>query len=277
MLFLFFVVTLLALSGCAKKVSNEPKLECKSEADCKPRVCYTSSCADSKCFYSIQKNCCGNKINESIEDNRTGNKCTCPQDYGKCEGKAKTKTGYRTEDAKYLIYYCDASNECKLGFKAEDVFPQNLLDVVNTGYFRASAVITYNKPFDVKNDKFRFRITLDDAREDLIPPINLTRIRLLYSGLNARTELLIAELALDSTLNNIGDDVIVQVPLNMGFKPQDIEESGSLRYVVDYIYTKQVAAGKSASGSQLYSQDLVRTAFNSPSKQIFFITLDENV
>src|SRR3989338_8316155 len=110
--FLLFVVAsfmLLALiNGCAKPV------ECKIDSDCEKRTCSVASCVDNKCKYSTVQNCCGNKIKESSEDGKVGNSCTCPEDYGICEGKAKVQVGGRTYDAEYLQYICK-NDECISG------------------------------------------------------------------------------------------------------------------------------------------------------------------
>lgn len=264
LLFLLLAVSILVLSSCEKP-------ECKTSAECSSQICKISKCEDKKCVYATKANCCGNKINESIENGKPGNKCTCPQDYGKCEGKSQVKIGSRMEDAVYAKYYCDYNNECVLGVDKNDVLPQNVLDTINIGFFKASSVLKYNKPFDMSRDVFEVKITLDDVHKDLILPVKITKIQILFTGDYSRSELLIAEKSFENPLNNIAESTTINVPLNLGYRPQEIEESGSLRYTIDYTYTKKVPYGRSPSGDTIYKDETSREKFNSPTKQAFFV------
>lgn len=264
-MFLFLAVILIIVSSCAKS-------ECKASSDCLSKACSLSKCENKKCVYVEQKNCCGNEVKEGIENGKPGNKCTCPQDYGKCEGKGKIQIGSRTEDAAYAHYYCNADDQCVLGVEKNDVTPQSFLDLINTGFFKASSVAKFNKPFEISKDLFEFKITLDDINKDLILPIRITKVKLLYnSGGSSRSELLIADKSLDDILNGIGDQVIITTPLTLNYKPGQLEEIGSLRYIIDYSYTKKVLSGKTVNGTNLYNNETVRETFTSPSKQVFFV------
>ena len=263
-LIILLVITLITASGCAKP-------ECYTGTDCSSKTCYASRCESGKCAYTIQQNCCGNKLKEATESGKPGSQCTCPEDYGKCEGKTKIKIGSRTEDASYVHYYCSVDNQCVLGVEKNDVVPQNFLDVINPGFFKASSIEKYNKPFDVGKDSFEFKISLDDAGRDLILPVRLTNIKLLYGTEYTRAELLIAEKDIDGVLNGVGDQDTIKVPLTLNYKPREAEEAGSIRYSIDYEYTKKVAGGKSANGTNIYTSEIVRATFTSPSKPIFFV------
>ena len=263
-LFLLFIVSLVAISSCVKP-------ECKTSSDCPSRICSLSKCENSKCIYGLQLNCCGNRINESIENGKPGNKCTCPQDYGKCEGKGKVKARSKIQDAAYLHYYCNEDEECILDVEEGDVIPQNMLDVINARFFKATSIVTYNKPFDVNDDDFAIKITLDDISKDLVLPIELKNVRLLYSSGYVKSELLVAEKDLDVSIEEIGGQVTISAPLNLDYKPKEIEETGSIRYSIDYTYTKRIPSGRDSDGTTLYKDELVRERFNSPSKQVFFV------
>lgn len=263
-MFLLFAVVLMISASCTKA-------ECKTGSDCAAKTCYLSSCESKKCTYTLQRNCCGNGLKDSIEDGKTGDQCTCPQDYGKCEGKSKIKIGSREEDSRYLSYHCNAYNKCILGVASNDITPQNFLDLIDPGFFKASSVIKYNKPFDASKNSFEIAITLDDTSKDLLLPIQLTKLKLLYSSDYGRAELLIAEKSLGNVLDAIGSTQRISTPLTLEYKPQEVEESGSLRYIIDYTYTKQVISGRSPTGANIYSSEIVRGSFNSPSKQIFFV------
>jgi|GEM_PF-1208606 hypothetical protein len=263
MLFLFFVIILM-ISGCSKT-------ECKTSADCGQRTCFLSKCQDKKCAYELQRNCCGNRINESIENGKPGNQCTCPQDYGKCEGKGRIRIGSRTEDAQYVKYFCNVDSQCVLGVDKREISPQNFLDTINPGFFKASSIIKYGKPFDAAKDRFEFAITLDDAGKDLVLPVTITNVKLFFSGEFSRTELLIAEMEFNSVLNGVGDKAILNIPINLDYRPQELEESGGLRYALDYVHKKKVLSGKTANGTNIFSDETVRASFTSPSKPVFLV------
>ena len=251
------------MSSCAKE-------RCKTSSDCLSKTCAISKCENKRCVYTAQKNCCGNQLKESIENGKPGNKCTCPADYGKCEGKGKVKIGARTEDATYVHYYCDDEEQCILGVEKKGAIPQNFLDSINTGFFKASSVVKFNKPFDVAKDAFEFKITLDDMRDELVLPVKFTKVKLLYVGGTSRTEQLIGEKNLEDLLNGIGDQVIISVPLTLNYRPQELEETGSLRYSFDYTFIKLVPSGKAPDGSVFYTEETARETYTAPKKQVFF-------
>ena len=263
-LVVFFVIVSITIISCIK-------VECRTSSDCQSKTCALSQCEDRKCIYAPQQNCCGNRINETTEDGKPGSQCTCPQDYGKCEGKAKIRIGSRTEDASYVHYYCNADSKCVLGVEKNDVVPQNFLDAINPGFFKASSIERYNKPFDISKDSFEFRINMDDVGKDLVLPVRLTNIKVLYSGESSRVELLIADKEIEGVLNGVGDQYIIKVPPTLNYKPHEVEESGAIRYSIDHTYIKKVASGRTANGTNIYSNEIVRSTFTSPSKPIFLV------
>lgn len=258
------IVSIIAIS-CSKP-------ECRANSDCASKKCFSSKCENDKCLYYYQSSCCGNKLMEGIEDDKPGNKCTCPSDYGRCEGRGKVKIGLKTEDAKYLHYYCSNDEQCVLGVLESDIFHENFLDTMTSGFFKASSIVKYNTPFDIKNDAFEYTINLEDVNKNLAFPIELKKIRLMLNS-EAAAEMLIAEqeLGSDSSLNDIGDKVVIRVPLNLGYKPREIEQAGTVRYIIDYTYTKNVPSGKLPDGTTIYSREFIREKFNAPSKKVFFV------
>jgi len=252
------------LSGCKKA-------ECQTSSDCSSKTCSVSKCEEKTCVYTPQANCCGNGVKDAIESGLQGNECTCPQDYGKCEGIPKIKVGVREEDAVYAKYLCNNFNQCVLGVESQEIAAQNFLDSIIVGFFKASSVVRYNKPFDMSKDSFEFKITLDDANKDLVLPLRITSIRVLFNGQNSRSELLVAEKSLNSIINNIGESVTIFVPLNLNYKPEEVEESGSMRYTIDYNYLKEVPSGVNPDGSTSTKLETVREKYTSPAKQVFFV------
>lgn len=262
LLTVFIIVVIFLISSCAKP-------ECIASSDCISKTCSLPTCENGKCAYKEIANCCGNRIKENIEDGKPGNQCTCPQDYGKCEGKGKVNVGARAEDAVYVKYYCNADNQCVFGVDKKDIAIQNFPDSINIGYFKASSVIKYNKPFDAGRDSFEFRISLDDVGKELVLPIVLTKIKLLYIGGSARVEQLIAEKDLSNILNGIGDKTTINLPITLGYKPQELEEAGSIRYAIDYSYKIMVPSGRTSNGTTIYSNETKRDTFTAPTKPVF--------
>jgi len=264
LLFALLVLASIVISSCAKP-------ECAVSSDCAARPCASSACEGGKCAYALQQNCCGNKLKESIESGKPGSQCTCPADYGKCEGKAKVKNGLRTDDAAYVHYYCNVDSQCVLGAEKKDVVPQNFLESISSGFFKASSIEKYNRPFDVDKDSFDFKITLEDASKDLVLPVKITNAKLLYNGESARTELLIADRDLSEVLNGIGDQAVISVPLTLSYRPQELEETGTIRYSIDYEFVKKVSSGKVVNGTAVMANEIVRSTFTAPSKPILLV------
>ena len=258
------VISALLLISCAKS-------ECKASPDCPQKACSAPRCDNGKCIPNPIPNCCGNGAPESLEGGKPGNKCTCPQDYGKCEGKGQVKAGSRMEDAAYAHYYCNSGNECIMGVESKDASPQNYLDSMTAEYFKASAVLKYNKPFDMSKDTFELKITLDDTNKDIVMPVKFSSVRILLSTDSSRGEQLVADKDFEIEIFNIKDTTSLSVPLNLNYRPQQVEEPGLIRYTVDYSYTKKIVSGRNPDSSPIYQQQLARERFNSPSKQVFLV------
>lgn len=223
-------------------------------------------CVDKKCSYTIIKNCCGNKLKEETENGKTGSKCTCPEDYGKCEGKGKVKIGSKTYDAQYLKYFCE-NDECIFGVDKEDITKATLLDERDFKYFKIDASTTFNRPFDTKKDSFNFQITLTDTSDDLVLPVKINKITL------REGEVLFGEKSVGRTLNNIGDKITAEVPMTYGLDQP--EEEIRLSYKLDYEYTKKVKDKRLEDGSYTYKEEVVRDDYeNRFQTKIFFVKTD---
>lgn len=258
------ILVLLLLGSCSKS-------ECKATADCPSKACALPRCDGGSCVYAQQANCCGNGIKDPLEDGKPGDKCSCPKDYGKCEGVPKVKVGSREQDAVYAKYYCNQYSRCVMGVSPGDASLQTFLDNVYDEYFEASSVVRYNKPFDMRKDSFEIKFTIDDANENIVMPVTLTGARILYTGVSSRSEQLIASKEIDVPITGVGESNALIVPLNLGYKPQEAEEAGSFRYVLDYTYTKNVQTGRDSRGNPTYEKEFVRSKYNSLSKQVFLV------
>ena len=262
-LFAALITVLFFIASCSSP-------ECKADSDCSSGKCLTARCQNSKCVSASQPDCCGNKIKEEKEDGRSGDKCTCPADYGKCDGKGKIKVGSRLDDALYVHYYCNSENACALGVDEKDVSPQNILDDINLASFKATSIVRFNRPFNVGRDTFEFKITLEDAGKDLILPVQITGLKILYTGSSAKSELLIADRQANYVLDGVGREVNIVTNLNLNYKPAELEDSGSFRYKLDYEYKSKVPIGRNPDGTTSFNEEVSRGTYTSPGKPAFF-------
>ncbi|MAH32776.1 hypothetical protein CL615_00110 [archaeon] len=243
----YFLVIVLAISlifliSCTKS-------ECKTDAQCLEKTCAVASCIDKQCKYTTTKNCCGNQVKETVENNKPGNKCTCPADYGKCDGKVQLTKGSRSYDAKYLEYFCE-NEECKSGVPSEDVAAKTLLDERDFKFFELETTVKFNDPFDIGKDRFDFRMSIIDENEDIVFPIKMNKI-ILKDG-----EVFLGEKNLDLFLNKVGESISFNVQLSYDLVQP--EESRGLTYKVNYEYTKRVVAERLPDGSESYGLEFVR-------------------
>ena len=219
------VASLLIIAGCTQSSDAQ---SCKTVADCTPKKCYTSSCTENKCVYIAQQGCCGNAYKDALEDGKAGNECTCPADYGQCDGKAKIAYGSGFYDAKYVKRQC-IQNQCIMGVNPDDLKPLTLLDQAKFNAFSMEVTTSFNQPFRVPTDSFTFRLTLKDAKDTLVYPIRFTHITL-SSG-----EVLYGEKDLTAILGGVGDAVSFSVPIS--YHLIQPEEEQKLKYKLEYGYT----------------------------------------
>ncbi|HLC65394.1 MAG TPA: hypothetical protein VJI46_04700 [Candidatus Nanoarchaeia archaeon] len=251
---LFFVVLL--ISGCS---------ECSEAEDCPPAAtCKTAVCDDGKCATTAVKDCCGNGIEDAKEDGKTGNKCTCPEDYGECKGKASMLVRNKKIDATYLEQGCE-DDECVYKIDESRVKRTDLAFERELSYFTFDVLVTYNNPFTVNKDKVEVSLKLKDEKPDLVYPIEITAIRLiegqtLFGGKDG----------LAGKFSQIGEVFSVQIPIT--YESALIEEERSATLKVDYEYKKRIRTTKNPDGTYNYIEELVRDSFESKlGKKIFFL------
>ncbi len=242
----FLLILSLLLAACAPSGTQS----CKASSDCTSKQCQSASCTGKECSYAPQSNCCGNGKKDPIEGTKPGNECTCPQDYGVCEGAAKVSIGgSRAEDAVYVKRHCSAMQECIMGVDPKDLKPITLLDEGRLASFDIEITTTINQPFRVPTDSLSFRIRLKDAKEEVIYPIKFTHISL-RDG-----EILYGEKDVSAVLGGIGDIATFSVPLiySMG-QP---EENRRIGYKMDYEYTLNTQ-NRDSSGNLLTTPKTMR-------------------
>jgi hypothetical protein len=244
----FLVIMLLfaafIVGGCGKA-----EIECSANSDCNQRTCSTASCIQNQCKYTIIPNCCGNSLKEAVENGKAGSSCTCPADYGACEGKAQSIVNGRAFETEYVEKFCQ-QDECITGVPKEKIRQISLLDEHDFNFFIVETIVTYNEPFDASGDLFRFRISVKDDSQDLVFPIKLNKI-ILKDG-----EIVYGEKQLDLFLNGLGDTVKFDIPVF--YQLENVEKVGRLSYQINYEYNKRVKETRLPNGSYSYKQELVR-------------------
>ncbi len=222
-LFFFLLILSFILFACS---TNGPP-SCKTSANCQ-KSCQVGSCIKGECSYTPRDNCCGNGIKEATEDGKAGNECTCPKDYGPCEGSATIGEGRQAHEASYVKRRCSEWDECVLGVDPKNLQSTTLLDEQKTPAFQLEVTTTFNQPFRVPTDLFTFRLTLKDAKEGIVYPIKFNHLSL-KDG-----ELLFGEKDLTSALGGVGDTATFSVPLS--YRLKEPEEDRRLSYKLDYEY-----------------------------------------
>ena len=64
---------------------------------------------------------------------------------------------------------------------------------------------------------------------------------------------------------------MLNIPINLNYRPKELEENGGLRYTLDYVHKKKVLSGKTPNGTSTFSDETVRDSLASPSKPVFFV------
>ena len=236
------IIAFIFLNSCGKA-------ECKKDSDCLSTTGQKVSCIDKQCKSTLIPNFCGNDKKEETEDGKPGNKCTCPQDYGKCEGRLKIGEGRRAIDSKFLMYHCD-NEVCVLGVPEEDVREITLLDERDFNLFKWETTVTYNEPFDVKKDAFSFKIYVADDSDDIVFPIKLNRI-ILRDG-----ELIFGEKQIELSLDAVEESITFEAPVS--FNLEEPEEVKRLSYKINYEHEKRVRDQRLDDGTYSYKNELVR-------------------
>ena len=237
--FIFFIILLFCffLIGCGEK-------ECKKDVDCTAQSCFSVACEDRMCVKTPQPGCCGNLMCEDEE-----NSCSCSLDCKKpkCEGKVITReVGSKKYYADYLKYMC-VEDTCMRTFDKTNINKIPLLSEKTVNNMDIEIGATFNKPFDLTEDKIMVTITLKDFDDSKVKmPFKIKNIKvmsgdILYGQLNVNKELL-----------QVGSGIKEFVQLS--YKPEELEIEQKLELKVDYEVTKL-----SNSGDELLRNDFSET------------------
>ncbi len=238
------------------------KTECDISSDCLSQgTCQVVNCVDNKCVSSMVPNCCGNGLKEDIENGKPGNKCTCPQDYGECEGKLTYTEidpiygNENTYEAQYLEYFCDSRQRCIKGISPDNIQQTRLVDTRDTGYFMYDVITMFNKPVNIRKDSFRFDVELKNTLDEtVILPIKITKV-LVKAGQDFIGEARPS----DAILSHIGSIATISVPIQ--YQTKKIEEVKQLSYHIDFEYTIRQQSGYDADGNIKYEDKIQRKSY----------------
>ncbi|MFH1439975.1 MAG: hypothetical protein ABIG89_05380 [Candidatus Woesearchaeota archaeon] len=246
-------MALLIIAGCGGEK------ECRENSDCSAGSCFDVKCEDNKCIKTAQPDCCGNLMCESEAGE---NSCNCKSDCKKpkCEGKFVVKErGSKKYYGEYLEYMCK-DDKCMLTFDEKSVKKIPLLSEKTINNVNLELGVTFNKPFDMTNDKVMIALTLKDYDQNKAKmPFTVKSIKimdgdLLYGQTNTNKELV-----------QIGAGIKESVPLTLD--PESKEEEKSLTLKVDYEMTKINSKGE---------EELIRDSFVEKfSQKIFLIVTGE--
>ncbi|MBW2990972.1 hypothetical protein KY348_04675 [Candidatus Woesearchaeota archaeon] len=225
LLILSLLISLLFISSCGKGA------ECSGSSECATgNSCILGRCKEGECVNTIKPDCCGNA---KCEADAGENKCTCDQDCGKCEGKAKytieTSRGPKEIDAKHATYLCKNS-QCIVGVDPASVTaPSFTSDTTIRGGFEAEIVTTLNQPFDTSKDKINIRLKLKNINENVVDGVSFTLLQVV-SGNE-----LIGEKEIDNKLSSVGDVFVEEITISPA--QSIVETEKNLDFNFDYEYT----------------------------------------
>lgn len=239
--------------------------ECKVAKDCPTKgKCSIVTCDDGKCSSQTKESCCGNGIEDKTEDGKPGNKCTCPADYGKCEGKAQMLVRNKDVDATYLEKTC-AANECVYAVKDENVKDRVLTIEKELPYFSWDVYVKFKNPFTIGKDKVEVSFKLKDDKADIVYPIKITEIQLV----DGQTLYGIKE-GLTGTFTKVGDTYTTAIDVN--YEPSQIEEQRQMAVRVDYTYKYNVKGPKLEDGNYSMLEKTERASTDAKlSEKVFFL------
>ncbi|MBS3122851.1 hypothetical protein J4434_08270 [Candidatus Woesearchaeota archaeon] len=251
--FLFFIINIflvsLILAGCAEK-------ECKQEVDCTSQTCFDTKCEDYKCVKTPELNCCGNLVCESKADENT---CSCSIDCKKpkCEGKYPIEEkGSKKIYGKYLQYLCK-DDKCVIGVDEKSVIKIPLISETKVNDMNLELGVTFNKPFDLTNDKIIVTITLKDyVSEKVTLPLTIKDIKIMGG------DILYGQMPVNKELTQIGAGIKEFVPLN--YIPEKKEQETSLTMKVEYEVTKINSKGE---------EEIIRDSFTEKFSQKMFLVV----
>lgn len=250
-IFLFFIILLLPLilAACTEK-------ECKKDADCSAQTCFDAKCEGYKCVKTPQLNCCGNLVCESKAKENT---CSCQTDCKKpkCEGKYPIEEkGSKKIYGKYLQYLCK-DDKCIIGVEEKSVNKIPLISETKADDMNLELGVTFNKPFDLTNDKIIVTITLKDyISEKVNLPLTIKNIKIMGG------DILYGQMPVNKELTQIGAGIKEFIPLS--YIPEKKEQETSLTMKVEYEVTKINPKGE---------EELVRDSFTEKFSQKMFLVV----
>lgn len=187
------VIFSITISGCSRVADS--KDSCKLDSDCQDKKCMNKLCENKMCNYNPISNCCGNGIKEDIEDGVPGSSCSCPEDYGPCQGPVN----------EYLEYVCNEDLSCAMEVKKSLLKLLTKTNNVDLDKISLAIVSTYNQPFNLKKDTINIDFLVKSMSE-LINEFKIKKITLLMREKQDRMVKL-GEKEVEKYLWDVGDKV----------------------------------------------------------------------
>ncbi len=150
------------------------------------------------CEHSPIPGACGN-----FECDGNENKCTCAKDCGQCSGSA----------GQYMDLSCKTDVCISTVRGSINVVPTSIFDDRNLNVFHLNNKFTYNKPFNVKDDRIKAEFTLYNTQATT-SNINIDSIRVL----DGTKEL--GFLPVSRQLTAVGQSFFVEVPITSVEAPE---------------------------------------------------------
>ena len=216
MFILAAILIVIFLAGCGRK-------ECEKDAECPTQKCFAASCVQNECVQEPRANCCGNGIKDNNE-----NECSCPEDYGECEG----------EQGSYLEKFCrSAKDECAFDVKDDKISRATVLHTKDLAGFSISVKAAYDKPFNVDRSVFNAEIELLSKKDSIISP-KITKIELIGKQKSQSSILGSYEIKRDLWANGFK----FEAPINVQYGLSDKEEKTDIYLQISYEYKEKVGA-----------------------------------
>jgi hypothetical protein len=225
LIIVLFCFSFLIISGCKEK-------ECETAAECinQRGACFIATCVDFKCSHKAIDECCGNYKCEEGQ-----NYCNCKNDCGKetCEGKILLESitrGTRVEEtySEYLEKVC-ARTECVIDIDTSKQIIVPLIFDRDVSNYKLSIAVNTKKPFVVNQDQLEFEISLRDARNELLP-FKINEIQIVGRG----NRLLGRNSNFDGTLNSVGSNLKIRVPITLTPEKLETKETISMKIFYEY-------------------------------------------
>lgn len=215
--------------GLDKEPTKECPETCSDNNDCTLDTC--GSDTNFECVNTPIPDCsCGDNYCDITKENR----CNCIKDCSACP-KDLISIYVTSKCDKFAKY----GSECSVIINPVKVKIKPFSEDVAFDGFTLKVEESSKTPFDVNLDKITYDLTLITNEDSFVPPITLKTVEL-KSGI-----LLLGRVSYTppKTLNNKGDKIRIEVPINQ-YRLKNIEERFLPTVILYYTYSKNIQEGE---------------------------------